>query len=106
MRSPVFLLLLIYTSVSIGQPSKIVIAHRGASGYLPEHTLASIALAHGMGAHYIEQDIVLSKDDQPIVLHDIYLQAVTNVAEVFPGRARTDGKYYAIDFDLAEIKRL
>ena len=60
---PVFLLLLIYTSVSIGQPSKIVIAHRGASGYLPEHTLASIALAYGMGAHYIEQDIVLSKDD-------------------------------------------
>ena len=103
---PAFLLLLIYTSVSTSQPSKLVIAHRGASGYLPEHTLASIALAHGMGAHYIEQDIVLSKDDQPIVLHDIYLQAVTNVAEVFPGRARTDGKYYAIDFDLAEIKRL
>ena len=103
---PVFLLLLIYTSVSIGQPSKIVIAHRGASGYLPEHTLVSIALAHGMGAHYIEQDIVLSKDDQPIVLHDISLQAVTNVADIFPGRARTDGKYYAIDFDLAEIKRL
>ena len=59
-----------------------------------------------MGAHYIEQDVVLSKDGQPIVLHDTHLQAVTNVAEIFPERARMDNKYYAIDFDLAEIKQL
>ena len=103
---PILLLLLIHTPVFSGQLSKIVIAHRGASGYLPEHTLAAKALAHGMGAHYIEQDVVLSKDGQPIVLHDIYLQAVTNVAEIFPERARIDNKYYAIDFDLAEIKQL
>ena len=61
---PVFLLLLIYTSLSIGQPSKIVIAHRGASGYLPEHKLCVYALAYGMGAHYIEQDIILSTQDK------------------------------------------
>ena len=103
---PILLLLLIHTPVFSGQLSKIVIAHRGASGYLPEHTLAAKALAHGMGAHYIEQDVVLSKDGQPIVLHDIHLQAVTNVAEIFPERARMDNKYYAIDFDLAEIKQL
>lgn len=84
----------------------IVIAHRGASGYLPEHTLAAKALAHGMGADYLEQDVVLTKDDVPVVLHDIHLDTVTNVASVFADRAREDGRYYAIDFTLAEIKRL
>ena len=84
----------------------LVIAHRGASGYLPEHTLEAKAMAHAMGAHYIEQDVVLTKDDQPVVLHDIHLDTVTNVVDLFPGRAREDGRFYAIDFTLAEIKRL
>ena len=61
-----------------------VVAHRGASGYLPEHTLASKAMAHAMNADYIEQDIVLSKDDIPIVIHDILLDDVTNVSEKVP----------------------
>ncbi len=86
--------------------SKIIIAHRGASGYVPEHTLAAKTLAHEMGADYIEQDVVLSRDDVPVVLHDLYLDAVSNVAEAFPGRAREDGRYYAIDFDVAELKSL
>ena len=84
----------------------IVIAHRGASGYLPEHTLAAKALAHGMGADYIEQDVVLTADDHPIVLHDIHLDLVTDVAERFPRRARADGRFHAIDFTLAEIQQL
>jgi glycerophosphoryl diester phosphodiesterase len=84
----------------------IVIAHRGASGYLPEHTLAAKALAHGLGADYIEQDVVATRDGALVVLHDIVLDAVTNVAEVYPGRARTDGLHYVVDFDLAEIQRL
>ena len=84
----------------------IVIAHRGASGYLPEHTLAAKALAHGMGAEFIEQDVVLTKDDVPVVLHDIHLDTVTNVADVFPDRRRGDGRYYAIDFVLRELKQL
>lgn len=84
----------------------VVIAHRGASGYLPEHTLAAKALAYGMGADYLEQDVVLSKDDIPFVLHDIHIDSVTNVASVFPERARTDGRYYALDFSAAELKRL
>ncbi len=84
----------------------LVIAHRGASGYLPEHTLEAKAMAHAMGADYIEQDVVLSKDDQPVVLHDVHLDTVTNVAEVFPDRARDDGRFYAIDLTLAEIKQL
>lgn len=85
---------------------KIVIAHRGASGYLPEHTLPAKALAYGMKPDYIEQDVVMTKDDQLVVLHDHYLDRVTNVAEVFPNRVRKDGRYYAIDFTLAEIKQL
>ena len=59
-----------------------------------------------MGADYIEQDVVLTADDHPIVLHDIHLDTVTDVAERFPRRARADGRFYAIDFTLAEIKQL
>lgn len=85
---------------------KIVIAHRGASGYLPEHTLESKAMAYAMHPDYIEQDLALSKDDVPIVIHDIHLEAVTNVAELFPARNRIDGRYYVIDFTFEELKRL
>lgn len=87
-----------------GEP--LVIAHRGASGYLPEHTLAAKALAHGMGADYIEQDVVLTRDGVPIVLHDIHLDTTTDVEQRFPDRARDDGRYYAIDFTLDEIRQL
>jgi glycerophosphoryl diester phosphodiesterase len=85
---------------------KIVIAHRGASGYLPEHTLAAKAAAHAMGADYIEQDVVLSKDGVPMVLHDIQIDTVTDVAQAFPDRARADGRFYAIDFTLDELRSL
>jgi len=84
----------------------LVIAHRGASGYLPEHTLAAKAVAHAMGADFIEQDVVLSRDGVALVLHDIHLDSTTNVATLFPDRARSDGRFYAIDFDLAEIRQL
>ena len=84
----------------------LVIAHRGASGYLPEHTLAAKAMAHGQGADYIEQDLVLSKDDVPVVLHDVHIDTVTDVAKVFPDRKRADGRYYGLDFTVAELKRL
>ncbi len=85
---------------------KTIIAHRGASGYLPEHTLEAVAMAHGQGAEYIEQDVVVTKEGVPVVLHDIMLDAVTDVAERFPGRKRADGRYYVIDFTWEEIKRL
>ena len=83
-----------------------VVAHRGASGYLPEHTLASKVMAYAMQVDYIEQDVVLSKDDVPIVIHDILLDDVTNVLEKFPNRKREDGRYYVIDFTFKEIKTL
>jgi glycerophosphoryl diester phosphodiesterase len=84
----------------------IIIAHRGASGYLPEHTLAAKALAHAMGADFLEQDVVLSRDGIPIILHDIHLDSTTDVARRFATRARADGHFYAIDFSLEELRQL
>jgi glycerophosphoryl diester phosphodiesterase len=83
-----------------------IIAHRGASGYLPEHTLPAKAMAYAMNADFLEQDVVATRDDQIVVLHDIHLDRVTDVAERFPDRARTDGRYYVRDFDLAELRLL
>ena len=84
----------------------IKIAHRGASGYLPEHTLQAAAYAHALGADYIEQDVVLSKDSIPIVLHDIFLNSVTNVKHKYSNRVREDGNWYVSDFTLSELKQL
>ena len=99
-----FVSLLLTAQAALADP--IVIAHRGASAYVPEHTLAAVAMAHAQGADYIEQDVVLTKDEVPIVLHDITLDHTTDVARRFPGRNREDGHFYAIDFTLAEIKQL
>ena len=83
-----------------------IIAHRGASWYLPEHTLEAYALAYGLDADYIEPDLVLSREGVPICAHDLRMESVCNVKEVFPDRAREDGRWYWIDFDLSEIKQL
>jgi glycerophosphoryl diester phosphodiesterase len=73
------LLLACSSSSSGAKESQIVIAHRGASGYLPEHSMSAKAMAYAMGVDYIEQDIVMTKDDRLVVLHDRYLDRVTNV---------------------------
>ena len=108
MRKPLLFSLVTALVMSSTQSlaDKIVIAHRGASGYLPEHTLEAKAMAYGMGAHYIEQDVVMTKDDHLIVLHDITLDRTTDVDEQYPNRARNDGRFYAIDFTLEEIRGL
>lgn len=85
---------------------KIVIAHRGASGYLPEHTLAGYAMAYALGADFIEPDLVATRDGELICCHDIHLDRTTDVAECYPGRARADGRWYAADFTLAEVRTL
>jgi len=87
-------------------PYPAIIAHRGACGYLPEHTLPALELAHTFNADYIEQDVVLTSDGSLIVLHDVTLELTTNVATLFPERHRDDGLFYAIDFTLKEIKAL
>ncbi|MDP6414726.1 MAG: glycerophosphodiester phosphodiesterase [Gammaproteobacteria bacterium] len=84
----------------------LIIAHRGASGYLPEHSLAAKALAYGLGADYLEQDIIASRDGVLLILHDLWLDDVSDVATRFPGRSRDDGRHYCIDFDVDEIRTL
>ena len=94
-------------------PKPLVIAHRGASGYLPEHTLEAYALAIEQGAHYIEADLVITADGVLIARHENELSDTTDVAEKFPGRRRTkvvDGQevagWFSEDFTLEEIKTL
>lgn len=89
----------------------IVIAHRGASGYFPEHTLPAYALAADLGADYIEPDLVVTKDGHLVARHDRYLSTTTDVAEreAFAGRRKTvEGRsdWYVEDFTLAELKTL
>jgi glycerophosphoryl diester phosphodiesterase len=92
----------------------LVIAHRGASGYLPEHTLEGYRMAIEMGANFIEPDLVMTKDGHLIARHEPMLDATTDVAARFGADRRTtrlvDGvattAYFAGDFTLAEIKTL
>lgn len=83
-------------------PKKQLIAHRGASGYRPEHTEASYRLAMEMHADFVEPDLAVTKDNVLICLHDDSLARTTNIADVFPDRP----KALANDLTLAEIKRL
>jgi len=88
-----------------------VIAHRGASGYAPEHTRAAYELAVKQGADFVEQDLAVTRDGVLICLHDESLERTTNAEEVFPDRGRVDAvtgtrRWMAADFTLAEIKRL
>ena len=103
----ILLLLAVAMASAFAQETRpIIVAHRGGSGYLPEHTLPAKALAYALGADFLEQDIVLTKDDVPVVLHDIYLDTVTDVAKRFPDRKRADGRFYVLDLTLAELKQL
>ena len=95
-----------------GEPP-IVIAHRGASGVLPEHTLAAYARAIDMGADYIEPDLVITKDGYLVARHDRYLSGSTDVSKhpEFADRKRTDEAHegedwFIEDFTLTEVKTL
>ncbi|MEV6169997.1 glycerophosphodiester phosphodiesterase family protein [Streptomyces sp. NPDC051954] len=79
-----------------------VIAHRGASAYAPENTLAAIDKAAELGIDWVENDVQRTKDGELVVLHDDSLARTTDVEEVFPGRAPWKVK----DFPAAEIARL
>ena len=92
---------------------KQAIAHRGASGYAPEHTAAAYTLAIQQKVDFVEQDLGVTRDNQLICIHDDTLERTTNIAEVFPDRSspnvesRTPGKHWLVnDFTLAEIRRL
>ncbi len=93
----------------------VVIAHRGASGERPEHTLASYRLAIDQGADYIEPDLVMTRDGVLIARHENEIGGTTDVAQhpEFASRRRTqviDGEsmtgWFTEDFTLSEIKSL
>jgi glycerophosphoryl diester phosphodiesterase len=92
----------------------LVIAHRGASGERPEHTLEAYRLAIEQGADFVEPDLVLTKDGVMVARHEPMLDGTTDVAVKFPASRRTtkdvDGvpttAYFASDFTLAEIRTL
>jgi glycerophosphoryl diester phosphodiesterase len=103
-----------YNTLDGAQP--LVIAHRGASGYRPEHTLEAYRLAIEMGADYIEPDLVMTRDGVLVARHEPVIGGTTNVALLpeFAARRTTkviDGVTYANnwfveDFTLAELKTL
>ncbi|GAA3369298.1 glycerophosphodiester phosphodiesterase [Streptomyces sannanensis] len=96
-------------------PVPTIIAHRGASGYRPEHTLGSYQLALDMGAHVIEQDLVPTRDGHLVCRHENDITGTTDVADhpEFADRRTTktvDGTattgWFTEDFTLAELKTL
>lgn len=100
---------------SAHEQSPLVIGHRGASGYLPDHTLESYELAIKLGADYIEPDLVATKDGHLIARHEPNITSTSDVAShpEFADRETTkvvDGVpetgFFASDFTLAEIKTL
>ncbi|MGW7684239.1 glycerophosphodiester phosphodiesterase family protein [Kribbella sp. NPDC054772] len=93
----------------------VIVGHRGASGYRPEHTLASYELAARMGADYIEPDLVTTKDHVLVTRHEPEISGTTDVADhpEFKDRKKTkllDGVattgWFTEDFTLAELKTL
>ena len=102
------------TSEAAG-PRPFVIAHRGASGYVPEHTLAGYFIAIQQGADYVEPDLVISKDGALLARHENEIGGTTDVASrpEFASRKATksiDGEsitgWFTEDFTLAELKTL
>src|SRR5688572_9746622 len=97
------------------EPNPLVIGHRGASGYLPDHTLPGYRLAIKLRADYIEPDLVATKDGRLIARHEPNITSTTDVAQhpEFADRKRTavvDGVeeegWFASDFTLADIRTL
>ncbi|MEV0257107.1 glycerophosphodiester phosphodiesterase family protein [Streptomyces sp. NPDC050732] len=80
----------------------LVVAHRGASAYAPENTLAAIDKARAMGFRWVENDVQRTKDGELVIMHDDTLKRTTNVEELFPDRA----PWKVADFTAAEIAKL
>ena len=102
-------------ATAMASPSRpFLVAHRGASGYAPEHTVAAYTLAMEQGADYVEQDLTLTSDGVLVCLHDDTLERTTDVEVRFPDRAVVENgsggqpakRWYANDFTLAELKTL
>ena len=107
-------LVLVALAAMVAPSRPFLVAHRGASGYAPEHTIAAYTLALEQGADYVEQDLTLTKDGVLVCLHDDTLERTTDVETRYPDRAVVENgpdgqpakRWYANDFTLAELKTL
>lgn len=115
MRQAALVLVLVLASLLCGPLAQVanpiaaplVIAHRGASGYLPEHTLAGYELTIKTGADFIEPDLQMTSDGVLVAIHDDSLPRTTNVTDLFAVRGLTaKAGCEVVDFSLAEIKTL
>lgn len=109
------LIALLAATLAVPVQAQLIVAHRGASGERPEHTLAAYERAIDAGAHFIEPDLVVTKDLVLVARHENELSDTTDVAsrEEFAERNRTkeiDGQkvagWFAEDFTLAELRTL
>ncbi|MFD0168886.1 glycerophosphodiester phosphodiesterase [Streptomyces decoyicus] len=97
--------LVLSTTVAQAAPDRhtpVTVAHRGASSYAPENTLASIDAAERLGFEWVENDVQRTKDGELVILHDNSLARTTDVEQVFPGRS----PWNVSDFTLNEIEKL
>ncbi|MGW7573680.1 glycerophosphodiester phosphodiesterase [Streptomyces sp. NPDC054765] len=97
--------LVLSTTVAQAAPAghpPVTVAHRGASSYAPENTLASIDAADRLGFEWVENDVQRTKDGELVILHDNSLARTTNVKKVFPDRS----PWNVSDFTLHEIEKL
>lgn len=113
--APAVLMAAFATAPAAADDGMIIIAHRGASGERPEHTLAAYELAIDQGADYIEPDLVVTKDLVLVARHENELSGTTDVATraEFEDRKRTKdiegtvvSGWFAEDFTLAELRTL
>ncbi|MFH9607965.1 glycerophosphodiester phosphodiesterase [Streptomyces sp. NPDC017448] len=88
--------------LSAQRADPVVVAHRGASGYAPENTLAAVDAAEALGIDWVENDVHRTRDGVLVVLHDTGLKRTTDVEQVFPDRAPWAVK----DFTAAELAKL
>jgi glycerophosphoryl diester phosphodiesterase len=112
-RLALLLAALIMAAPAVAEP--VIIAHRGASGSRPEHSIAAYRLAIEQGADFIEPDLVMTKDDVLVIRHENEISGTTDVRDhpEFADRRATkiiDGKavsgWFTEDFTLAELKTL
>jgi glycerophosphoryl diester phosphodiesterase len=96
-------------------PKTNIIAHRGAFGHFPEHTIAGYNLALELGSDYVELDLVLSKDNIFFAFHDILLDEITNIKEIDILQQRISTRvvngeeitgYFVCDFTSIELKQI
>ncbi|MBC9712005.1 glycerophosphodiester phosphodiesterase [Streptomyces sp. TRM66268-LWL] len=90
------------TATSAKSSEPVVVAHRGASAYAPENTLAAIDKARELGFTWVENDVQRTKDGKLVIMHDDSLARTTDVEQVFPGRS----PWKVADFTAAEIAKL